>query len=191
MFRLKPAFLYLILLLSIGTIFAQNLKLSNAQSTLQVYGTSSLHNWEVNADKLSGDGVFIIKSDTLVNIKILSFYVATVDLKGEKKGMKNKILNALQADKYASVRYQFEKLDAIKQVSFNNYDVDVTGNLTIAGKTKQIELFLNMSVFDNKIRIKGYKNINMIDYNIKPPRALMGILKTGDSVKVSFDALYQ
>jgi len=191
MFRLKPTFLYLIFLLSIGTLFAQNLKLSNAESTLEIFGNSSLHNWKVKADNLSGEGIFMFKSDTLISIEKLTFYVQVKGLNGEKKGMKKKILSALQADKYTSVRYQFENLDAIKQVSLNNYKVNVTGNLTIAGKIKQIELLLNMAVFDNKISIKGYKNINMTDYNIKLPKALMGLLKTSDEIKVNFDVLYQ
>jgi len=94
-------------------------------------------------------------------------------------------------DKHKIRFNQFEKLDALKQISFNNYEVNITGNLTIAGKTKQIELLLNMDIFDNKISIKGYININITDYNIKLPRALMEILKIGDSVKVSFNVFYQ
>jgi hypothetical protein len=39
--------------------------------------------------------------------------------------------------------------------------------------------------------VKGTKQINMTDFNIKPPTAMMGTLKTANEVTVSFDLNFQ
>jgi len=189
MTRIKIVLISFFLLLIYAETYAQNFKLKKSQSKLIVKGTSSLHDWSLKATKMDGEVNFDL--DSVLHIKKLTLFVQVAGLKGDKKGMVKKMQNTLQITKYASVHFQFEKLDTLKQISYNNYEVNITGNLTIAGKTRQIELLLNMVVFDNKISIKGYKNIKMTDYDIKPPRALMGILKTGESVKVSFNIFYQ
>jgi hypothetical protein len=38
----------------------------------------------------------------------------------------------------------------------------------------------------NRIQIKGSKKVKMTDFNISPPTAMLGTLKTGDEVTISF-----
>jgi len=191
MTRIKIALISLFLLLIYAETYAQNLKLSNAQSSLQVYGTSNLHNWEVTADNLFGEGIFDYKSDKLLSIKKLSFNVISRGLKGEKKGMDKKILNTLQVTKYKIITFLFKDLVAVKYIEPKKIKAEIIGNLTIADSTNEISLNLDLVLNKNSIRIKGNKTVKMSDYNLKAPTALFGFIKTKDSVEVKFDVLYQ
>jgi len=191
MIRLNPVLISLILLTICTETYAQNFKLNNEQSNLQVKGISSLHNWQIKADSLSGKAVFDIKSGALKGISALILTVIVNDLKGEKKGITKKMRSTLSAQKYKTINYHFTKLVDIYKIDSHHFSVKSIGILTITGFSKQIDLLLNFEILKSSVKISGKKNIKMTDFNLKPPKALMGILKTGDEVSVLFDVLYQ
>lgn len=188
MFRLKHTFLYLIFLLSIGSIFAQNFKLSNAQSKLIVKGTSSLHDWYLGTSDMSGQVNFDL--DSLLHIKKLTLLVQVTGLKGAKKGMIKKMRNTLQVGKFSTIAYQFKKTDKIIRLNNQKFSLKTTGNLTIASVSRHISLKLFITVKDNTVTVVGDKKLKMTDYKIKPPKALFGMLKTDDEIKVNFYVIY-
>jgi hypothetical protein len=57
--------------------------------------------------------------------------------------------------------------------------------------TKRIQLTFAGTHTGNKITIKGSKELNMNDFKIKPPTAMMGTLKTGEQITVSFQLNFQ
>ena len=59
--------------------------------------------------------------------------------------------------------------------------------MTIAGITKPITM--QVKVFmpgKGVVEIEGSESIKMTDYGVKPPVALLGMLKTGDAIAVKF-----
>ena len=65
-----------------------------------------------------------------------------------------------------------------------------TGDLTIAGTKKPIEMPVTIERMDGgKLKVKGSVPIKMTDYGIKPPAPAlaMGLIKTGDDVKVAIE----
>ena len=76
-----------------------------------------------------------------------------------------------------------------KRVIFNgdNYDINASGTLTIAGASSRIDMYVRGKVgADGSITFNGSKKIKMTDFKIKPPTALMGTLTTGDEVEIAF-----
>jgi hypothetical protein len=43
---------------------------------------------------------------------------------------------------------------------------------------------------DNSITIKGSRKISMQQFNVDPPTFMMGAVKTGNDVTISFDITY-
>jgi len=191
MSHLKNTFLSIFFLLGVTTIFAQIVQLDNEKSHLIVNGTSSLHDWHITAGILNGQVAFVIKNDTLLIIKTLQLSVKIQALKGEKKGMNNKIHTTLQVKEYESIVYELERITNQKVLSKDTFLLNTAGLLTIAGTTKPIEIQFTVSILKKKFNIKGHKELKMTDFNIKPPKAILGMLKTGDTVKVEFDLNYQ
>jgi polyisoprenoid-binding protein YceI len=64
------------------------------------------------------------------------------------------------------------------------------GDLTVSGVKKAIEMPITIERLDDgKLKIKGSVPIKMTDHKIKPPAPAlaMGLIKTGDDVKVSIE----
>jgi polyisoprenoid-binding protein YceI len=70
--------------------------------------------------------------------------------------------------------------------------IKCNGKLTVAGVTKDIDLVAKAKVnADKSINVKGSKKINMRDWDIDPPSFMMGAVKTGEEVTISFDLTFR
>ncbi len=71
----------------------------------------------------------------------------------------------------------------------NNYLLNCVGNMTIAGKVKQTDLVANAKYnpADKSFTITGVKKMKMTDYNVNPPKALLGTIKTGNDISISYN----
>ncbi|MCF6214493.1 MAG: YceI family protein [Flavobacteriaceae bacterium] len=190
---IKSGFSSLILFFFLGMqlMLSQNLQIDNTQSNLTITGTSSLHNWTIDAKTLDGKAILITESDKFTIFKTLTFSVSIDGLKGKKSGMNKKIRSTLKIKENKTIDYQFQKLIKIEAINTHTYKVETVGLLTIAKKSKQISLLFTIEITKNKIRITGEKDLKMTDFNINPPKAFLGMLKVGDSVKIIFDVQYQ
>jgi hypothetical protein len=66
------------------------------------------------------------------------------------------------------------------------YVYDAKGDLVVAGTTNKITMALDvLPLGDKKLKISGSTSLKMTDFHVEPP-VLIGILSTGDAVKVLF-----
>lgn len=168
---------------------AQTYNLNNATSFLEVHGTSSLHDWHVDAETQNGK-ITVSNLDDL-QLDALSFSVMSESLKSGKSGMDKNTYKALKTDKHKTITFKMSSVKSIELVSDSNYKVTVIGNMTISGVTKSISIDLKLELKDNKILIEGEKSMKMTDYGIEPPKALLGTIKTGDDIKIIFKTVFQ
>jgi polyisoprenoid-binding protein YceI len=63
------------------------------------------------------------------------------------------------------------------------------GNLKIAGVVREVALDITTERKNNALSVRGQTVLLMTDFGIKPPVALMGMLKTDPKVTVTFDTL--
>jgi polyisoprenoid-binding protein YceI len=70
------------------------------------------------------------------------------------------------------------------------FDMDVTGDLVIAGATNKVTFPVTIEPLDEgKIKVSGSVPVKMTAYGIAPPAPVLaiGTLRCGDDVKISFD----
>ncbi|MCB7481546.1 YceI family protein [Christiangramia sediminis] len=173
------------LLISTG-INAQSYKLDNQSSSLIVDGTSNIHDWTIEAENTSGTINIDLDEGKIDDIENLEFSVIAESLMSGKSGMDKNTYKALNTDKYKSITYQLQKVNSIENTSGNTYKVSTKGNLTIAGVKKEINLNFNLKSDSNKIVLSGEHKLKMTDFEIDPPTAMFGSIKTGDMVKIKF-----
>src|SRR6056300_1104249 len=90
--------LILFVTISINTAQAQEFKLSNHESELTVFGTSSLHDWHITTEQQSGNIKFVdVESG---KIESLSLSVVAESLKSGKSSMDKNTYKALETDDY-------------------------------------------------------------------------------------------
>ncbi|RYH73897.1 YceI family protein [Flavobacteriaceae bacterium 144Ye] len=189
--KLKVTLLTLVAFLSFSIqIFSQSYKVSNASSDLKVYGTSSLHDWHVDAEDVKGS-LQIEVSEEALSIKKLNVEIISESLKSGKKSMDKNTYKALETDKYSSIKFNYLSTKSITKISDNTYSVEAYGNLTITGNTQKILLKFKLKTEDNKVSIEGEKSIKMTSYGVEPPTALLGTIKTGDDLTIKFNIKLQ
>jgi len=189
--NLKVILLTLVTFLSFSTqIFSQSYKVSNASSDLKVYGTSSLHDWHVDAEDVKGSIQIEVTEETL-KINKLNVEIISESLKSGKKSMDKNTYKALETDKYSSIKFNYLSTKNITKVNDNTYNVEAYGNLTITGNTQKILLKFKLNTVDNTVSIIGEKSIKMTSYGVEPPTALLGTIKTGDDLTIKFNIKLQ
>ena len=66
---------------------------------------------------------------------------------------------------------------------------DSKGELTVAGTTNKVQMPVSMTrLGKDKLKFTGSTSVKMTSFGIQPP-TLIGILSTGDDVKISFEWL--
>ena len=190
LFKLKN----FLILAFLGFLFSnqtigQTFTINNDTSFLEVHGTSSLHDWHVDAQKQSG--TLTINSLDDLDIKNLFFKVFAESLKSGKKRMDKNTYKALNTNEFKTIDFTLLSVNSKQKISDTDYKLSVSGDLTISGITNKISLQLKLTIHGDTIAIEGEKSILMTDYGIAPPKALLGTIKTGDEIKIVFKAVFE
>lgn len=153
-------------------------------SRLWIEGTSTLHDWTCEAERLAGQ----IRFDDATQRALATTVTVPVDQLECKNGtMNRKMRDALQADAHPSVR--FVLLEATSTADEDGtFTLAATGELTVAGTTQPIAMTVEGTVQDDDtVRFTGSYPMQMSDFGVDPPSAMLGTLKTGDAITVYFD----
>jgi polyisoprenoid-binding protein YceI len=165
--------------------------LDRYNSIFTIKGTSSLHDWEMVSK--SFDGNITIERIDAENFKIkdisISLKVTTLD--SENRIMNNKTYDALKNDKHPNIKYKFNSVKNLKSIENNQFEAMLNGNLSIAGVTKSVDILLTLDMTDKKITVKGEKPMKMSDFDVEPPKALLGTIKTGNDITIEFTLNYE
>jgi polyisoprenoid-binding protein YceI len=169
-------------------------KISQSKSNdMKLSGTSTLHNWTMDAKSFTGDAQFGFTAggeNVLTSVKSLAFSLAVQNLKSDSKGLDNNAYKALKAKQYKNITYKLLSATALP-VKDNKYLMKTIGSLNIAGVTKVVAMdvycFINK---DETITCTGTDKLKMTDYQVKPPSFMLGAMTTGDELTLDFTLVY-
>ena len=153
-------------------------------SMVKVEGTSTLHAWSVQSTTIAGR----IDATTPEQWNGDAGVVVTIpvaSIKSEHAKMDKLMAEALKAKQYPDIRY--ELTHATPQGGAAAFTVKATGKLTIAGVTRDVTLDIHGTRnAAGRYTLTGAAPLKMTDFGIKPPKAMLGTIKTGDDVSVTF-----
>jgi polyisoprenoid-binding protein YceI len=160
---------------------------------INLMGTSTLHDWEMEANLASGEAQFIFKSGSgseLASLKSLWFALKVKDLKSDNEGLNKNAYKALNSDKYQNIRYTLISNTLTRKKE--GYLFQSYGKLTIAGVTRDIKMDVHSIINpDGTVTCKGSYKLNMTDYNVEPPSFMFGAMTTGDALTLNFEVIYK
>ncbi|RIA09130.1 YceI-like domain-containing protein [Flavobacteriaceae bacterium MAR_2010_72] len=185
--KFRTAFVLIFLAFSFNVSLSQDFKLNNLKSTLSVFGTSSLHDWEVKATNLKG-AITLTTSEEL-QIQKLYIEVLAESLKSGKNAMDKNTYKALKTVEFKTITFQLAKIQETSKIQDNVFNIKVIGDLTIAGVTKRIPISFKLQLNDNTLILIGEKDLEMTDYGIEPPKALFGTITTGNKISIKFNTV--
>jgi hypothetical protein len=164
------------------------LKFRSHHLDLSIKGTSSLHDWEIKSGEGHIESVLNLDNNRkLTAITSLTFTVPAESLKSGKNAMDKNTRKALKTGTEKNIQFVLSSAD-VKSVNATTYQVKATGSFTIAGTTKETDL-LATAVYnpsDKSFSISGSKKLKMTDYKVTPPVVMMGAIKTGNDITISF-----
>lgn len=174
----------LALVFSVSLSAQNNIEIQHFEMTIA--GTSSLHDWESSVTELNVQGHFTMNKDQ-ERIESLQVEVPVLGVKSTKGSiMDKKTWKALNSENHPLIIYNLNKVESLEKID-NGTKITATGQLTIAGSSKTINMIVNArKLSGDSMELTGSKALKMTDFNIKPPKALMGTLKTGNDITIGF-----
>jgi len=169
----------------------QPLAIDTAKVTIA--GTSNIHAYSAStttvrvtrvamASNVAGPAFWdaLVKPGALTTLEVA---IPAAQLSSAKEGLDKNMHKALKVQEHADITF---RLTAVETGSGPGA-LKARGVLRIAGTERDVVLDLITHRHDTALTVKGKLDLLMTDYGIKPPTAMMGMLKTDPKVTVSFD----
>lgn len=178
----KKLTLLSILLLTASLGFSQK-AYSLKSHKISVDGTSTLHDWSSAVTKPAWAGQLTVEGTSVKAIKNVTVTIPVESIKSEKGGMMDdKTYEAFNYEKNPNIIFK------LTNATITGATVKADGTLTMAGFTKPIVLNVTTKVLaDGSVHLSGSYVINMKDYKMTPPKAVMGTIKVGEKVTLLFE----
>jgi hypothetical protein len=159
-------------------------------TNITLSGTSNRYDWEMMAVKgYSFAAVHIDPAGGITGLTALYFAVLAKDLKSKNnKQRDNDTYKALRADRHPGISFVLSTA-TITANGNNSYRFICRGKMTVAGITRETTLLANGKYYPGgKIfNVSGVQQMKMTDYNIMPPVAVMGAIRTNNEISISYN----
>lgn len=184
----KASVLFLTFFLTVSWMGA--VKFTNKAHQMTISGTSNLHDWSTNVEKIQLQAEMELVNGFVSSVGTVTLSARVESIKSDKGSvMDGKTKEALKGDKFPIITYRLKQVDIVEMKNKISL-LKTEGSLTIAGVTKQVKMEVYARQLPNgEIEVWGGNDIKMTHYGMKPPTALMGSIKTGDDVKVTFSVI--
>jgi polyisoprenoid-binding protein YceI len=184
--------------IGLGLVLAAT-SIANAQTTtrvavsptskLWIEGTSNVHDWKCEASGV--DSAISIDAHASALPKALQKVVVKLPVKSLKCGhgkMDDNMYKALNADQNPEISFIMATFETVVGEARDEYTLRVSGTLKINGKENPVSMDVTATrLTDGTFKAVATVPVKMTAFDVKPPKAMFGTIKTGDEVKVKFD----
>jgi polyisoprenoid-binding protein YceI len=173
---------------------AQTAPLAMDTARVTIAGTSNVHNYTAWTDTvrvtrvklaapIAPDAFWndIVKPGALEGFEVA---IPAATLTSPKSGLDKNMYKALKADTHRDITFRFVRFERAATGALM-----AIGALRIAGVEREVALALKTERNDVGLMVKGELTLLMTDYGIKPPIAMLGMLKTDPKVTVTFETV--
>ena len=176
-------------------------------SKMRIEGTSNIHDWQVESPLIGGmmevgpnfptepgqaatPGKVEAKAEVFIQVRSLKSLEK--DGKPYSDKMDEVMWEHMKEPENKRIVYRLSELTLKEAAKTKDapYVCEAKGDLAVAGVTNKITMTVNvLPLGDKKLKVTGTTNLKMTDFKIKPPAPAiaMGMIKTGDDVKLTFE----
>lgn len=153
-------------------------------SWMTVEGTSTIHDWTADVNEVNA--AYELDPEAEIPVSNLSFTVPVKSIESGKGGMNRRMYDALKSDDHP--RISFTMVGAERTAGdTESVSLEVSGELTIAGVTHTVTLPVEGKRSGSNWIFSGSHSLNMTDYDMEPPTAMLGTIKSGEEVTIAFN----
>jgi len=199
---LLTTILLTLLLFTAGNTYAQSDSyVLLEKSTMTIEGTSTIHDWEADVQEMQATidmNISALEADTMQSpVNSLTLSVPVKSIESGKGGMNRKIYGALKDEEHPNITFELTGTELIQSNaqatngSETSFQLMANGNLTIAGSTREVSFPVDAYIQDgDTYQFTGSYELNMKDYDVDPPSAVFGTIKSGEVVTILFDTYF-
>ena len=158
-------------------------------ATIIIDGTSTLHDYRVTTGAIAVDTRVAPDAASLLTQGALESFDVKIPVNSftsDKDGLKKHFLKALRADAHPFIEFKLQSY-TLDPAASGIARGRMTGLLTVAGVQRPIDLVLDAQETAGGVHVHGSHTLLMTQFGIQPPSLMLGMLKTVDQVKVTFD----
>ena len=163
--------------------------------TVRAFATGLLsamgHNPTLAVREYSGDASFASGTLEQASVRVVaqsaSLEVTDDVSQKDRAEIENKMRQeVLETSQYPEITFESSTITPNK-LGENSYTVNVAGNLTLHGVTRNETIYAQVTLTGDTLRAFGEFTLRQTDYGIKLVSVAGGTLKVKDEVKVAFD----
>lgn len=124
--------------------------------------------------------------------------LTTTNLDCGHKVMNKDLYETLRAKDYPHISITLLQAEIpartqLKLVSLNQWmNIDAFTRITIAGQNKRVHIPVKgQRLEDNRFHFTGEISLNMTDFGLEPPTAMLGLIKVNDKITIHLDLVVQ
>lgn len=152
-------------------------------SQLEVSFTCDASRWPVSATGADAiDGLIRANGVTAINVG-----VGVTGLKSGKDGLDKNMYKALLSDKHPEIRFILRTYKVGAPGDTAGTTIEAVGMLTVAGVEHEVTLPAIARREGDALRLTGRTELLMSRFGIKPPKMMLGTIKTADKVTIHID----
>ncbi|RXQ97631.1 YceI family protein [Ancylomarina salipaludis] len=186
LFRLIHLFSLFLIVLSNSTIAQNSIHLVPETSSIRVFGTSNIHDWEMYVEFQTETSDYEIPNNSLKNLKNVEFKIEGNQFKSKESAMEKKAHKAMNLSQFPYITFLLKRI-TIRNSKPTNFNAIAIGTLIISGQSKDVKLPIKGNILGNrKMNITGYIDLKMSDFKIKPPTAFFGAISTANEIKIAY-----
>jgi len=107
--------------------------------------------------------------------------IAAATLSCPRDGVDKNMHKALKVESHPDITFSLTRLEGSPGA------LTATGQLRIAGVAREVTLPLTTTATGRNLAVSGAIDVQMPDYGIKPPTAMLGVVRASPKVRVTFD----
>jgi polyisoprenoid-binding protein YceI len=159
-------------------------------SRIWIEGDSNLHEWTCEVGgfrpELTVDRAGPTTPPPEVHVATAMIAVSEIECGNGK--MNDNLRKALDATAHPLIRFELTRAQLVDPGVAGSVETLATGRLTVAGTTRELSMHVSgTDTGDGALRLQGSAHIRMSDWGIRPPTAMLGLLKTADEVTIFVD----
>jgi polyisoprenoid-binding protein YceI len=170
-----------LLLIPALAVNAQTLRF--VDSEVSVEGTSTLHDWECGVTSFSGS--MNVNGSGLAGIQDATVAIPVSAIDCDNRRMNNLVRDAFNASQNPGITFNLK--NAATAAGANGWSkLTINGVLEMNGTRQNVTLNLDGRQNGSGYEFRGSHTLNMTDFDMRPPTAMMGAVRTGQEVTIHF-----
>jgi hypothetical protein len=166
----------------------RNTYVLSSNYSITIEGTSNVHDWSEKVGVVYGQAIVNMNDDGTYDLEGLMIKLDVNSIKSYMGSIMNSnTYKALKGDENPQIIFTLTSPINSIHADPKRKLISAKGNLNIAGVTRAVEMQANIFIPEKgKLVFEGAESIKMTDYKIQPPTALLGTLKTGNTITINF-----